>query len=102
MRTLRFTLSHPGLTTTIVGTSNPAHLAANLASIVVFIRKGQGYTILRAKRDALWGLPTTWRERRALGARRQVTPEALLQRMQRGNLLVWAYRRVLAAVGLRR
>ena len=28
---LRFTLSHPGLSTTIVGTSNPAHLAGNIA-----------------------------------------------------------------------
>jgi len=28
---LRFTLSHPALTTTIVGTANPAHLAANIA-----------------------------------------------------------------------
>jgi aryl-alcohol dehydrogenase-like predicted oxidoreductase len=28
---LRFTLSHPGLSTTIVGTSNPEHLAGNLA-----------------------------------------------------------------------
>ena len=28
---LRFTLSHPGLSSTIVGTSNPEHLAANLA-----------------------------------------------------------------------
>jgi aryl-alcohol dehydrogenase-like predicted oxidoreductase len=27
---LRFTLSHPGLTTTIVGTSNPDHLAGNV------------------------------------------------------------------------
>jgi len=27
---LRFTLSHPGLSTTIVGTSNPAHLASNI------------------------------------------------------------------------
>jgi aryl-alcohol dehydrogenase-like predicted oxidoreductase len=28
---LRFTLSHPGLSTTIVGTSNPAHLTSNIA-----------------------------------------------------------------------
>jgi aryl-alcohol dehydrogenase-like predicted oxidoreductase len=29
--TLRFTLSHPGLSSTIVGTSNPDHLAGNIA-----------------------------------------------------------------------
>jgi aryl-alcohol dehydrogenase-like predicted oxidoreductase len=29
---LRFTLSHPALSTTIVGTSNPAHLASNIAA----------------------------------------------------------------------
>jgi aryl-alcohol dehydrogenase-like predicted oxidoreductase len=28
---LRFTLSHPGLSTTIVGTSSPAHLTSNIA-----------------------------------------------------------------------
>ena len=28
---LRFTLSHPSLSTTIVGTSNPVHLASNIA-----------------------------------------------------------------------
>ncbi|TFH05437.1 MAG: aldo/keto reductase, partial [Spirochaetales bacterium] len=27
---LRFTISHPGMTTTIVGTKNPAHLAENM------------------------------------------------------------------------
>jgi aryl-alcohol dehydrogenase-like predicted oxidoreductase len=29
---LRFTLTHPALSTTIVGTANPAHLAANIAT----------------------------------------------------------------------
>ena len=28
---LRFTLSHPGLSATIVGTSKPVHLASNIA-----------------------------------------------------------------------
>jgi len=29
---LRFTLSHPALSTTIVGTANPDHLASNIAA----------------------------------------------------------------------
>ncbi|WP_437925071.1 aldo/keto reductase [Sorangium sp. So ce291] len=46
--TLRFTLSHPGLSTTIVGTRNPKHLRDNLQ----FARKGPlpGEVLAEAKR----------------------------------------------------
>lgn len=80
----------------------PAHVAANLASMAVFIRKGQGRTILRAKRDALRGLPATWRERRDIQARRKVSPWDVRAAMQDGSLLDWAWRNVLARLGLRR
>ncbi len=42
----------------------PLHVALNLASIVWFALRGQGGVILRAKRDALLGLPKMWRKRR--------------------------------------
>lgn len=80
----------------------PAHVAANLASVAVFIRKGQGRTILRAKRDALWGLWPAIRERRQLQAGRRVPPDTVRSAMQRGSLMVWAWRRALEAVGIRR
>jgi GT2 family glycosyltransferase len=79
----------------------PAHLAANLASMVVFLRKGQARVILRAKWHAVRGLVPTLRERRLIQAERKVSPEAVLAAMQRGNLFLWVYRRALRAVGLR-
>jgi hypothetical protein len=39
-------------------------VALNLASIIWFALRGQGGVILRAKRDALLGLPKMWRKRR--------------------------------------
>ena len=80
----------------------PAHLAANLASIAVFVRKGQGRAILRAKRDALWGVWPSWRERRQIQAGRRVTADAIRSSMQRGTLLHWAFRRLLLGLGLGR
>ena len=65
----------------------PAHVGANLASIVLFVRKGQGRIILKAKWHALRGLAATWRERRAIQATRTVSPAAVIDAMQRGNLV---------------
>ena len=41
----------------------PLHVALNLASIIWFSLRGRGGVILRAKRDALLGLPKMWRKR---------------------------------------
>lgn len=44
----------------------PMHVALNLASIVWFAFRGQGGVILRARRDALLGLPKMWRKRQQI------------------------------------
>lgn len=44
----------------------PLHIALNLATIAFFVKKGQGGVILRAKRDALLGLPRVWKKRRVV------------------------------------
>ena len=41
----------------------PLFLAMNLVSISVYVFRGKGKIILRAKRDALLGLPNMWRKR---------------------------------------
>lgn len=44
----------------------PLHVALNLISIIWFTWGGQGGVILRAKRDALFGLPKMWRKRKQI------------------------------------
>lgn len=44
----------------------PLHVALNLLSIIWFALLGQGTVILRAKRDALLGLPKMWRKRQQI------------------------------------
>jgi hypothetical protein len=51
----------------------PLHVALNLVSIVWFALRGQGGVILRAKRDALLGLPKMWRKRQAIQSARVAT-----------------------------
>lgn len=44
----------------------PLHIAMNLITVAVFVKRGKGRVILRAKRDALSGLPKMWRKRREI------------------------------------
>ena len=44
----------------------PLHVVLNLVSILWFALRGQGAVILRAKRDALLGLPKMWRKRQQI------------------------------------
>jgi GT2 family glycosyltransferase len=48
----------------------PLHLMLNLVTVLLFALRGQGGVILRAKRDALRGIPAAWRKRRAIQAAR--------------------------------
>jgi len=48
----------------------PLHLLLNLGTVGVFMARGQGRVILRAKWDAIKGLPKVWAMRRQIQARR--------------------------------
>jgi len=48
----------------------PLHLMMNATTIVWFMAHGQGRVILRAKWDAIKGLPKVWAKRRQIQARR--------------------------------
>lgn len=50
----------------------PQHLAANLATSLVLARQGHARTVLRAKRDAVRGLPWALRTRREIQSGRRV------------------------------
>lgn len=51
----------------------PLHFLMNLAMVGVFMLRGQGGVILRAKRDAMKGLPRMWVKRQQIQAGRVVT-----------------------------
>jgi GT2 family glycosyltransferase len=51
----------------------PLHLVMNLSSIVWFTLRGKGKVILRAKRDAIKGIPRMWRKRRGIQASRHAS-----------------------------
>ena len=57
----------------------PLHLAMNLVVLAVFAWRGQGRVVLRAKRDALLGLPGMWKKRRLVQSKRKVSLRAILR-----------------------
>jgi GT2 family glycosyltransferase len=62
----------------------PWHIAINLAALGVLLLRGQGGIALRAKIDALRGLPRMLKKRRSIQAARRVAGGALLVHMARG------------------
>jgi GT2 family glycosyltransferase len=70
----------------------PMHLLLNVASLAWFGLQGHGRTIVRAKWDALCGLPRVWRQRKAVQARRRATSGELRQAMV-GGLRTPGFRR---------
>ena len=62
----------------------PMHIAANLASVAWFARRGLGGVVWRAKRDALRELGRVLRERRAVQSRRRASVWQVRRRMAGG------------------
>jgi GT2 family glycosyltransferase len=62
----------------------PAHLALNVASVLWFAARGQGRAILKAKWDALRGLPAVLGERRRVQRERTIKARDLRDAMARG------------------
>ncbi|MEO8418648.1 MAG: glycosyltransferase family 2 protein, partial [Methylophilaceae bacterium] len=61
----------------------PLHLAMNLVVMVAFMLRGQGRTILRAKWDAIKGLPKMWHKRRLIQLNRVATVSEILRSMDK-------------------
>jgi GT2 family glycosyltransferase len=62
----------------------PLHLLLNLLTLVWLAARGQGGPALRAKRDALKGLPRVWRQRAAVQAGRKASLRDLRRVMAGG------------------
>jgi GT2 family glycosyltransferase len=62
----------------------PLHIVMNLAVLLVFVARGQGAVIFRAKKDALLGLPKMWAKRRIIQRNRVVSLGVIFRVMTKG------------------
>ncbi len=67
----------------------PQHLLLNLGAMLWFVLRGQGGVLLRAKWDALRGLPRCWQQRKAIQSRRRVSSWRLRRLMSHGLLALY-------------
>lgn len=51
----------------------PVHILLNVVTVIHFSMRGQGKVVLRAKRDAILGVPHAWRKRREIQAVRRAS-----------------------------
>ncbi len=59
----------------------PAHIALNLVAVLWFTLKGKKTLILKAKRDAIQGIPLFWRKRMAIQSSRKGSIWSILQQL---------------------
>lgn len=61
----------------------PIHLFLNLATVFLFASRGQAKIILKAKRDAIVGLPNMWRKRQYIQKKRVVSVRGLWRHLNK-------------------
>lgn len=59
----------------------PLHIALNLVTLLWFALRGKGALMLRAKRDAVRGLPRYWEKRQSVQAQRKASLWAILRQL---------------------
>jgi GT2 family glycosyltransferase len=65
----------------------PLHLMANVATIIRFVLRGQAGTILRAKWDAIKGIPRMWKKRHMIQASRSASTDEIWRVLDKSLLL---------------
>jgi GT2 family glycosyltransferase len=62
----------------------PLHLLLNAAAVAACLLRGQGWTVLRAKADAIRGLAPAWRKRSAIQRSRRASVGRIWRSLERG------------------
>jgi GT2 family glycosyltransferase len=63
----------------------PAHVLMNLLTTLVYVCRGRGRVLLRAKWDAVRGLPRIWGKRREIQAQRKASIQRIWHLLEKGS-----------------